>query len=252
MKLLFGGTKESTEVAKLLLDMNIDVTLSVVSDYGKLLASQYGQPVIQGRMSQDDMVNFILENNIDEVLDASHPFADIVSSEAILAAQRAGVPYVRFERTATADLTGAIVVHSTQEAIDKIKTLDGHVVYLGTGSKTLPLFTKGLPEKRIIARVLPTSEVIQICEDAGLVPDQIHALQAPFSKACNMELMKKVNTDIFVTKEGGTISGIREKIDCCNELGITCIVISRPPVNYPIMFSTLEELKKYLLVNKGE
>lgn len=252
MKLLFGGTAESTEVAKLLLDMNIDVTLSVVSDYGKLLASQYGQPVIQGRMTQEDMISFIKDNNIDEIIDASHPFADIVSKEAIQASKKAGIPYIRFERDATSDLTGAIVVHSTQEAIDIVNEMNGNVVYLGTGSKTLPIFAKELVNKKIVVRVLPTAEVLKICEDAGLVPNQIHAIQAPFTKECNKELLKKAKADIFITKEGGNISGIREKIDTCIELGIQCIVISRPIVEYPKMVSTIEALKEYLLkTNEG-
>lgn len=246
MRLLFSGTSEGTEVAKLLHEMKLDVTISVVTDYGRHLASKYGQPVIQGRMSQDDMVAYIEKNNITEIIDASHPFADIVSKEAIQAAKRARISYVRFERASTLDLTGAIVVHSTEEAIAKIKNL-GKVVYLGTGSKTLPLFVQGLPEKRIIARVLPTSDVLKQCEDVGLVADQIHAIQAPFTKEVNNELMKKVKASVFVSKEGGDVSGIREKIDGCLELGIDCVIISRPKVDYPRVFSTLEDLQMYLV-----
>ncbi|MBF0779519.1 precorrin-6A reductase [Granulicatella sp. 19428wC4_WM01] len=246
MRLLFSGTSDGTEVAKLLFDLDLDVTISVVTDYGRLLASKFGQPVIQGRMTQDDMVQYIQDNHITEVIDASHPFADIVSKEAIQAAKRAGVPYVRYERASTLDLSGAIVVHSTQEAIEKIKPL-GEVVYLGTGSKTLPLFVEGLPDKHIVVRVLPVSDVVKQCEDLGLVANQIHAIQAPFTKEMNNALMQKAKANVFVSKEGGDVSGIREKIDGCLELGIDCVIITRPKVEYPIMFSTIEDLRNYLL-----
>ena len=185
MKLLFGGTAESTEVLEFLSQKNIPVTTSVVSDYGRHLASKFGQNVVQGRMTAQDMVDFIKQNEVDEIIDASHPFADIVSQEAMKAANLAGIPYVRFERQATNDLSGATVVHSTEEAIEYMKEKQYKTVYLGTGSKTLPLFVHGLPDSRIVVRVLPTSEVLKGCEELGLVPDQIDAIKAPFSKECN-------------------------------------------------------------------
>ncbi|MBS4749711.1 precorrin-6A reductase [Granulicatella sp. zg-ZJ] len=246
MKLLFGGTSDSTAILGLLNELNISVTTSVVTDYGKHLASKYGQPVIQGRLTAEDMVSFIKENNVDEIIDSTHPFADIVSREAMRAAEMAGVKYMRFERVATSDLSGAIVVYSTQEAIEVIKDL-GHVVYLGTGSKTLPLFVDGLPDKRIIARVLPTSEVLLACEKIGMVADQIDAIKAPFTKECNKELLKRANANVFVTKESGDVGGVRDKIDACLELGIDCVVISRPKVEYPAMVSTIDELRDYLV-----
>lgn len=246
MKLLLGGTSDSTAILELFKQKDIAVTSSVVTDYGRHLASQYGQPVIQGRMSAEDMVAFIKANHIDEIIDATHPFADIVSTEAIRAAEMAGISYLRFERKATLDLTGAIVVYSTEEAIEVIREKGYQTVYLGTGSKTLPLFINGLPDTRIVARVLPTSDVLLACEKLGMVADQIDAIKAPFSKECNKELIKRSKADVFVSKESGTVGGIREKIDGCLELGIDCIIIGRPVVNYPKMVSSIEELNAYL------
>ena len=246
MKLLFGGTAESTEVLEFLSQKNIPVTTSVVSDYGRHLASKFGQNVVQGRMTAQDMVDFIKQNEVDEIIDASHPFADIVSQEAMKAANLAGIPYVRFERQATNDLSGATVVHSTEEAIEYMKEKQYKTVYLGTGSKTLPLFVHGLPDSRIVVRVLPTSEVLKGCEELGLVPDQIDAIKAPFSKECNKELLARSKAEVFVSKESGNIGGIREKIEGCPELGMDCVIISRPIVHYPKVVSTIEELEAYL------
>lgn len=246
MKLLLGGTSDSTAILELLNNLGVAVTTSVVTDYGKHLASKFGQPVIQGRMTAEDMVAFIRENEVDEIIDSTHPFADVVSREAIRAAEMAGIPYIRYERKATLDLTGAIVVHSTEEAISILREKAYKTIYLGTGSKTLPLFVKGLPEARIVARVLPTSEVLLACEALGMVADQIDALKAPFSKECNMELIARSKAEVFVSKESGTVGGIREKIDGCLELGIDCIIISRPLVDYPQMVSTVEELEEHL------
>lgn len=245
MKLLLGGTSDSTDILSLLNHLNISVTTSVVTDYGKHLASKFEQPVIQGRLTAEDMVAFIKANQVDEIIDATHPFADIVSKEAIKAARLAGVSYLRYERKATTDLSGAIVVHSIDEAIAAIREKGYKTVYLGTGSKTLPLFIQGLPDARIVARVLPTSEVLLACEQLGLVADQIDAIKAPFSKECNKELILRSKADVFVSKESGTVGGIREKIDGCQELGVDCIIISRPRISYPQMVSSIGELEAY-------
>lgn len=247
MRLLLGGTSDSTAILSLFKDLSLPVTTSVVTDYGRHLASQFGQPVIQGRLTAEDMVAYIKEHAVSEIIDATHPFADIVSKEAIRAAEMAGVSYLRFERQATSDLSGALVVHSTEEAIELIRDKGYQTVYLGTGSKTLPQFIKGLPDTRIVARVLPTSEVLLACEKLGMVADQIDAIKAPFSKECNKELIARTKADAFVSKESGSVGGIREKIDGCLELGIDCIIIGRPLVDYPQKVSTIEDLKAYLL-----
>lgn len=246
MKLLLGGTSDSTAILKLLKELNIPVTSSVVTDYGRHLASQFGQAVIQGRMSAEDMANFIKCNHVDEIIDATHPFANLVSLEAIKAAEMENISYMRYERPSTTDLTGALVVHSTEEAIKLILRKEYKSIYLGTGSKTLPLFVESLPGVRIVARVLPTSDVVLACEKIGLVADQIDAIKAPFSKKCNKELILRSKAQVFVTKESGSVGGIREKIEACQELEIDCIVISRPEINYPQMVSSIKDLKKYL------
>ncbi|WP_334302910.1 precorrin-6A/cobalt-precorrin-6A reductase [Paraclostridium sordellii] len=45
-------------------------------------------------------------------------------------------------------------------------------MFLGTGSKTIKDFAGNLKDKNIIARVLPTSDVIKMCEDVGLNADK--------------------------------------------------------------------------------
>ena len=54
MKLLLGGTSDSTAILEVLDRLKINVTSSVVTDYGRHLASKFGQPVIQGRRTAED------------------------------------------------------------------------------------------------------------------------------------------------------------------------------------------------------
>ncbi|MHB9781608.1 precorrin-6A reductase [Streptococcus sp. 10F2] len=244
--LLLGGTSDSLRVLDYLGERGHSVTTSVVTDYGRILAEKHGQPVIQGRLTATQMVEYMREQSVELLLDVTHPFADLVSKEAMKAAKQAKLPYLRFERPATEDLSGSILVRSYQEAIDWIKEQGHQVVYLGTGSKTLGLFVEGVPSCRFIARVLPTSQVLAHCESLGLVADQIDALKSPLSIELQRALLERSQATVFVTKESGQVGGIREKIDLCAELGMECLIIGRPELSYPRMVSTLEELEVYL------
>ena len=56
------------EILEFLSQKNIPVThLCCVGLYGRHLASKFGQDVVQGRMTADQMVAFIKEDDIDEI-----------------------------------------------------------------------------------------------------------------------------------------------------------------------------------------
>ncbi len=65
-------------------------------------------------MTAQDIVDSIKKMKLTEIIDASHPFADIVSQEAIKT-QIWLASICTFERQTTNDLSGATVVHSTQK-----------------------------------------------------------------------------------------------------------------------------------------
>ncbi len=102
IKLLFGGA-ESTEILNSS-QKNIS-DYSVVSDYGRHLASKLGR-TWSGRMTADQMVAFIKENDVDEIVSASHPLR-MCLSEAMKAANQAEF-HMRFGRQATIDLSAPL------------------------------------------------------------------------------------------------------------------------------------------------
>ena len=99
-----------------------------------------------------------------------------------------------------------------------------------------------------MVRVLPTSEVLKGCEELGLVPDQIDAIKAPFSKKVQLkQLLARSKAEVFVSKESGSIGGIQEKMNGCQNLEWIVRITSRPIVNYPkvvVNFEELNHLKK--------
>ncbi|MBB1079424.1 precorrin-6A reductase [Limosilactobacillus sp. STM2_1] len=249
MILLLGGTTESLEVADRLTAQKKPFILSVISDYGAELAHQHSKNVIETTFSEESFACFCHDNQISFILDATHPFARVISQLAIKEAEKLQIPYLRYERQNIYDKNAVLkIVDSLNEACEYLKTLEG-VVYLSTGSKTAPDYAENLGVKRLHIRVLPTTKVMDKLTTVGFIASQIDAIQGPFSTPLNYELFKRAHAKAVVTKESGRQGGIQEKITACEQLRIPCVIIRRPQINYPAVVGNLDELVSYLEEN---
>ena len=256
MILIFGGTSDSLNIAKALEEAGYDYVLSVATTYGKALATKKVNDgnkdsqkaakgkVLEGRLDQEAMKALIKERQIKLILDATHPYAIEVSKNAMAVAQQMALSYVRYERPSLLEAVQGAKVHiveDTKEACEVANRL-GKNIFLGTGSKTLGEFVAGLKDKKIVARVLPTSDVIKECEALGLSPENIVGMKGPFSEALNVALYKQYEIDCMITKESGVEGGFLEKVEGCKRQGIEVIVIKRTKLDYPKVVSSIDTL----------
>ncbi|BAL82588.1 putative cobalt-precorrin-6A reductase [Selenomonas ruminantium subsp. lactilytica TAM6421] len=247
MIFVVAGTQDGREIAKMLLEKGYDVAASVVSRYGgELLAHACGQKCLINDKPLDEaaLQAYMQEHDISLLVDASHPYAANVSANAIKACAALDIPYIRYERD-LAELTydKIAVVHSYEEAAQAAANL-GRKIFLTTGSRNLEKFVQSpaLQECELTARVLPTAEVIDLCEKAGLDAGHIVALQGPFSKALNVELFRKYEAEVIITKNSGTIGGTDTKFAAAAELGLPIVLINRPKLAYPRLTHTYAEI----------
>lgn len=68
-----------------------------------------------GRLTQEDMMTFINEHGVKAIVDASHPFAEEASKNAIGAAAETSIPYIRYERASQAFTYDNMTMVSTYE-----------------------------------------------------------------------------------------------------------------------------------------
>ena len=99
MILVLGGTSDSLEICSELNKIfNLKYTLSVTTEYGKDLAKGYARNVILGKLNKNEMMNFIKENKVKLIIDATHPYAIEVSKNAIECSSESNIEYIRYER----------------------------------------------------------------------------------------------------------------------------------------------------------
>ena len=249
MILVLGGTSDSLEICdRINKYKNLPYILSVTTSYGEDLARKYAKNVIKGKLAKEDMINFIEQNNINKIIDATHPYAIEVSKNAIQCATELNIDYIRYERKSLIDsinYENKYIVNSIEDAC-KIAREKGRNIFIGTGSKNLPQIVDFIPDRNLIVRVLPTSDVILSCENLGLNADNIIAMKGPFNQSINEEFYKHYDIDIVITKESGTAGGFLEKVNACEALKIPVVIIAREKINYPIVVNDIDELEKLI------
>lgn len=223
--LVFGGTTEARE----LLESGIPALCSVATEYGaKMMEGVSTARTIVGRMDTEEMAALIKAEQISAVIDATHPYARVVTANIKQACEITGTPLLRLLRDKTDYRSNVDVVMTCDEAASLLNGTDERAL-LTVGSKELRCFTSVKNyQQRLYARVLPSSEVIAGCEKLGFDAGHIIAMQGPFTKEMNEQMLIMTGASVIVTKDGGKSGGMEEKLEAAKSAGARIILIVRP------------------------
>lgn len=245
---LIGGTSESVMIAKFLSTLKQDFIVSVTTESACNLYQNINDiQVIVKKLSLTEIKQFILSRQISAIIDASHPFAVEVSKNAIASSQCLSIPYLRYERETVISQTGNILHYPDLPSLltDKSIFKDKNVL-LTIGAKYLHLFKEYHHQAQFYARILPYQSSLALAEEAGFKCDRIIAIRPPLSLELEKALWQLWNIDIVVTKAGGKAGGEDVKYQLAKTLNIPLVVINRPSLDYPLIATSLQEVKKFL------
>ena len=218
-------------MAEILNANQIPAHLCVATEYGSAVMPDL--PCItlhEGRLDEAGMRSLYKELGTNLIVDATHPYAALVTDTIQKSVEDLPIRYLRLLRPEDKIREEDFVqcYDSIEDCIESLKKTTGNI-FLTTGSKELSNFCSdpGVKE-RITARVLPGVESIQLCLDLGLAHSQIVAMQGPFSQEMNRAMLLQYNSRHLVTKDSGRVGGVDAKILAAKELGITLHLIRRP------------------------
>ena len=241
---VFAGTTEGRELVEFLAQQDVRVTACVATEYGEtLLTPSENLAISAGRMDSSEMAELFRREQFALVIDATHPYASVVTENIAEACTAAGVEYLRLLRTGAEMPEDAVFVQTIEEAVDYLNSTEGKIL-LTTGSKELHKFTP-LQDfaERVYARVLPMEESLHLCQNAGVKCAHILAMQGPFTKELNTAMLRSTGAKYMVTKDSGATGGFDEKITAAREAGAKLVVIGRPPQRAGLTFTeTVERL----------
>lgn len=246
--LVFAGTSEGRKLAEYLNEKQIPACVCVATEYGEEMMEE--MPCIDvrcGRMDADEMRRLMLELSVQAVVDATHPYADVVTKNIKAACKTAQIQYLRLLR-ASSDLDklpGIVTFPDCSLAAEWLNSQSGNV-FLTTGMKELPAFADAIEDReRIYARVLLQEGIFDKLERFGLSKKQMICMQGPFTRELNTAMLKQVKASFLVTKESGAAGGFPEKVEAAREAGAVCVVIRRPSSEEGY---SLEEIEKILTI----
>ncbi len=240
---LIGGTKDSRELARRISEKKTSrIIVSTSSKYGKKLIEGVGLDVIDKKMDLNEMENLVMQREIQVIVDASHPYAQNVSKNSMEVAKKHGIRYLRFEREMIS-YEGALRFDNIDSIVDYLNSnyFCGNILStIGVNNlhklKNLKMLDK------LYVRILPVKASIEIAENLDYQAKNIIALQGPFSKEFNKDIMRNYGIKYMITKESGIEGGELEKVEACKDLGIEILVLKRPKLEYINIFKDMNEV----------
>lgn len=228
--LIFAGTTEGRKLSECLGAAGIGHTVCVATEYGKVvLMEQTLTKVQRGRMNQEEIRKFIDKGEYAAVVDATHPYAKVVTENIKAAMKDYDTPYLRLKRETDLESDyDKITYYECSEACAKaLQNIEGNIL-LTIGSKDLDVFCSYQEVKsRLYVRILPGLESLKLCKDQGIEGKQILALQGPFTTELNEAMLRQYQIKCLVTKKSGKAGGYIEKLEAAKRLGIPVFVIGQ-------------------------
>jgi precorrin-6A/cobalt-precorrin-6A reductase len=237
--LLLGGTGDARGLAaRLVADPNVDVTTALAGRVrtpllppGKVRVGGFGGPA--------GLAEWLREQRIDAVVDATHPFATTITDNAVTATTRLNLPLLVLHRPGWQAGPGDdwYWADTLADAAARLPAL-GRRVFLTTGRRTdLTAFAD--PDLWLLLRAVdppdpPTPPNVTVVVARG-----------PFTVDGETALLRAHRIDVLVTRDSGG-DHTAAKLVAARGLGLPVLLIRRPEPSDTPTARTEEEVMSWL------
>jgi precorrin-6A/cobalt-precorrin-6A reductase len=220
--LILGGTSEARQLAGRLADRrDLKVTLSLAGR----TAHPAAQPVpvrVGGFGGTDGLAAYLVDQHIDVLIDATHPYAATMAAHAAAAAARTKVTIVALRRKAWTAIAGDnwTEVDDIGGAVTALGTSPRRV-FLAIGRKEVGAFAAAPQHDYLIRSVDPVEPPLDVPHAAYIVA------RGPFSEDDESALLKQHRIEVVVAKNSGG-KATKGKIAAARTLGLKVVMLRRP------------------------
>ncbi|WP_334194634.1 cobalt-precorrin-6A reductase [Pararhodobacter sp.] len=219
--LLLGGTMEASAMARRLADRGLAATLS----YMGRVERPKPQPIavrIGGFGGVPGLIQYLTDHQITHVIDATHPFAAQMSSNAVAACAATGTPLIALTRPAWQPGPG--------DDWQRVPDMDSAVAALAGPARRIMLAIGRMhlaefaaqPQHHYLLRLVDAPSEIPPLPHHSVVVDR-----GPFSAEADEALMREHRIDLIVAKNAGGIGSV-SKLQAARALHLPVLMIDRP------------------------
>jgi precorrin-6A/cobalt-precorrin-6A reductase len=236
--LVLGGTAEARRLAAAL---HRDPAFAVTSSLAGRVAVPTlprGDVRVGGFGGADGLAAWLRGHRTHAVVDATHPFAALMTANAVAATTATGVPLLVLRRPGWTAGPGDRW-HRVPDAAAAAAMLPrlGTRVFLATGSGDLAAFA-GLDAWFLLRAVDPPPPPLPVRHHLVLA-------RGPFTADAERALLREHRIDVLVARDsGGELTAA--KLVAARELGLPVVLLARPPAPDAPVVATVEEAVAWL------
>ena len=237
--LILGGTSDANRLADTVAGLGWDAIYSY--------AGRTEAPVAQslptrsgGFGGASGLADYIRQQNITHVVDATHPFAAGMSRNAVAACAATRTALIALERAPWSKTPDDTWIEVADETAAAAALPDQRTsVFLAIGRQHLAPFV-AKPQHAYTLRFVDAPDGALPLPDAGVIVSR-----GPFTLAGDLELMRSRRIEWVVARNAGG-SGARAKIDAARELGLPVVMIARPDLPERARTERIEDVLAFL------
>jgi precorrin-6A/cobalt-precorrin-6A reductase len=215
--LVLGGTREALMIAHQLDEQHV----YSLAGLGKVPTDLTCTVRVGGFGGAEGLANFLRNEHIDLLLDATHPYAAQISTNAAIATQHTQIPYWALRRPSW----------QPQAGDDWRDVSDWQNLIGALADFRRPFFTLGREPLAHLDEI-PASQFWTIrCLDAepGNARANVIGARGPFQLDAERELFTENRFDVLISKNSGSVA-TEPKLQIARELNIPVLILQRPPL----------------------
>ena len=237
--LLLGGTTEANQIGRALSAAGV----AGVYSYAGRTATPVPQPLptrVGGFGGVDGLAGYLKQEQITHVIDATHPFANQISGNAVEACATTSTPLIAFLREPWAEVPGDKWRHvdgfeSAASALPKRPAR----IFLAIGRQHLVPFA-AQPQHFYLLRLVDALDTALPLPNAEIV-----LARGPFTLEGDLALLRDHDITHVVTRNAGG-EGARAKLEAARALGLPVIMIDRPTLPERRTADNVDEIMHWL------
>jgi precorrin-6A/cobalt-precorrin-6A reductase len=237
--LLLGGSREANDLADALAVVGTDAIYS----YAGRTSEPQSTPLptrVGGFGGVEGLRAFLRDNRIGQVIDATHPFAATMSTNAVTACAAEGVKLAALERPAWVSGPGDNWTHvsDTTAAVRALPDAPCRI-FLAIGRQEVGAFGAA-PQHHYLLRFVDAGEAPEVLPNADVI-----VARGPFRAEDDRALLQAHRIDWVVSKNAGG-QGALAKLEAARALGLEVIMIDRPAIPDRLVVTDVAEMMAHL------
>lgn len=221
--LILGGTREAFQLAEQLVEAAGIEIVSSLAGRTKEPRLPKGEVRTGGFGGAAGLARYLHEAGITHLINATHPFAEQISANAITAAEAAGTPLMRLLRpawSARPDERWIPARHAAEAA--ELCRREGGRIFLTVGSGELDAFAS-VHNAHFLVRMVDAPHTLPLRDCRMLIA------RGPFWLQDELRLLAEHHIGLVVAKNSGG-DATYAKIEAARRMSLPVIMIDRPPI----------------------